>query len=145
MEYPLGAEIIIRPVLASPPCSGIQNPGVRHPPFTAGSQKRWKRHRRRLFFCLLLRFIFLHILFRILPELVPAAATADRVGFAHMLDGHGPQAAADNADGSGVAVMAFETLVSELTGRTRRSASAGRTCHGPALGLIASDERGSHL
>src|SRR5207253_1979273 len=38
-----------RSVLASPPCSGIQNPSVRHPRFNAGSQKRCKRHRRRFF------------------------------------------------------------------------------------------------
>jgi hypothetical protein len=50
MEYPLGAETIIRPALASPPCSGIQNPGVRRPPFTAGSQKRWKTAQVEVFF-----------------------------------------------------------------------------------------------
>jgi len=55
MEYPLGAETIIRPALAGPPCSGIQNPGVRRPPFTAGSQKRWKTAQVEVFSCALQR------------------------------------------------------------------------------------------
>src|ERR1700732_3423252 len=39
MEYPQGANLYVRRLQAHPR-SGIQNPGVRHPYYTAGSQKR---------------------------------------------------------------------------------------------------------
>lgn len=39
MEYPQGANFY-GSALASPPCSGIQKPGLRHPRYKAGSQKR---------------------------------------------------------------------------------------------------------
>jgi hypothetical protein len=49
MEYPPGAKHYNCPVHASPPLSGIRNPGMRPPRLIAGSQKRLKRHRRRFF------------------------------------------------------------------------------------------------
>src|SRR5262249_29593776 len=40
MEYPQGANNLYVRCLQAHPCCGIQNPGMRHPHYTAGSQKR---------------------------------------------------------------------------------------------------------